>query len=269
MSRFVPERVSAIAASASHTPQAAPLSSSVLSSSSSPAFVSTPSAADVEADGDAPDSANPFLTPPDAGGSGSSRANFGQVNAFENAPAHATIEEGSGGRDESRDNGTIAGRTKRIAGKGDGKIDGGRWGLRGVARWGRSSWARGRGTTPVGSSAGSSESAAGEDEGKGELGLTTNLGTIAWAAPEMLVGDGSRGEYTTKVGGVRRVMGSWRGPRVVVRGQALPCVTETVVVERLAGFRGRKYRFTLFHFLPSVAVPTISVWGRIFPDFGY
>lgn len=32
-----------------------------------------------------------------------------------------------------------------------------------------------------------------------DLGLTTNLGTVAWAAPEMLMGGG---EYTAKVRGV-------------------------------------------------------------------
>lgn len=202
MSRFVPERVSSVAASAQYTPPAAPLSSS-----SSPAFVSKPSAADVEADGETSDSGNPFSIPPGAGGSGSSsstttRASVGRANAFESASAHAAIEEGSRGGGEGRGNGTAAGGTKRIAGKGDDTGDDGSWGLRGVARWGISSWARGTGTAPAGSSAGNSESAAGEDEGKGELGLTTNLGTVAWAAPEMLVGDGSRGEYTAKVSGV-------------------------------------------------------------------
>ncbi|CAM9146986.1 unnamed protein product, partial [Hapterophycus canaliculatus] len=37
-------------------------------------------------------------------------------------------------------------------------------------------------------------------EGSPDLGLTTNLGTVAWAAPEMLLGgEGGRGEYTSKV----------------------------------------------------------------------
>lgn len=202
MSRFVPERVSAVDASAQYTPPAAPLSSS-----SSPAFGSKPSAADVEADGETSDSGNPFSTTPGAGGSGggssSRKDNVGRANEFESASAHAAIEEGSRGGGEGRGNGTAAGGTKRVAGKGDDAGDGGSWGLRGAARWGISSWARGTGTAPAGSSAGNSESAAGEDGGKGELGLTTNLGTVAWAAPEMLVGDGSRGEYTAKVSGVR------------------------------------------------------------------
>lgn len=173
-----------------------------------PAFVmSTPSSAEVEAGGETPDSGNRFSTPPDACGSGSSRADVGQVDALDSTSAHAAAEDGPGGGGEGRDSRTVAGgRTKRTAGIGDGKGEGGSRGLRGAARWGRNSWARGTGTTPVGSSAGNSGSAAGEDEGKGELGLTTNLGTVAWAAPEMLVGDGSRGEYTAKVGGVRSVM---------------------------------------------------------------
>lgn len=211
MSRFVPQPASAIAASGSFTPPVAPSSSSGLGNASSPA-----ADVDVEADGEAPDFANnPFSTPPDArGGSGSSssssRADAGQANTFESTSAHATIEEGSRGGAEGRGNGTGAGRTKRTAGKGDIKDDGGSWGLRGATRWGRKSLARGTGTgtTPAGSSPRNSESAAGEVEGKGELGLTTNLGTVAWAAPEMLGADGSRGEYTAKVGGVRWEMGN-------------------------------------------------------------
>ncbi|CAM9808478.1 unnamed protein product, partial [Laminaria digitata] len=172
MSRFVPQPASAIAASGSYTPPVAPSSSSGLGYASSPA-----ADVDVEADGEAPDFANnPFSTPPDArGGSGSSssssRADAGQANTFESTSAHATIEEGSRGGAEGRGNGT-------------GADDFGSWGLRGATRWGRKSLARGTGTgtTPA-----------------GKLGLTTNLGTVAWAAPEMLGADGSRGEYTAKV----------------------------------------------------------------------
>ena len=269
MSRFVPERMSAVAAPTSYTPPAAPLSSSVLSNASMPAFVtSAPSSAEVEAGGETPDSGNPFSTPPDACGSGRSRADLGQADAFDGTSAHAATEEGPGGGGEGRDSGTVAGgRTKRSAGIGDGRDDGGSWGLRGAARWGRSSWARGMGATPVGSSAGSSGSAAGDDEGKGELGLTTNLGTVAWAAPEMLVGDGSRGEYTAKVGGVRSVMCSWfvrgRGCRSV--GKRCLTLAETVCGRtRFVGNRGRRYRPTLFYSRPSVAVPAISVSGEEF-----
>lgn len=36
---------------------------------------------------------------------------------------------------------------------------------------------------------------------RAELSLTTNIGTVAWAAPEMLMGgESGRGEYTAKVG---------------------------------------------------------------------
>lgn len=49
-----------------------------------------------------------------------------------------------------------------------------------------------------GAADGGAASAAG---GREEIGLTTNLGTVAWAAPEMLLaGEGGRGEYTSKVG---------------------------------------------------------------------
>lgn len=45
---------------------------------------------------------------------------------------------------------------------------------------------------------------------KAGLGLTTNLGTVAWAAPEMLlVGEGGRGEYTSKVTEISEQVNSW------------------------------------------------------------
>lgn len=211
MSRFVPQPASAIAASTSYAPPAAPPSSSSVFSASSPSFGSPPSA-DVKADGDAPDSANnPFSAPLDARGSGSSRVDPTQDNALESTAkniAHGNIEEGPTGGGEGRGNGTTAGRKKRVGGKNNGD----NWGFRGASRWGRSSWGPGTATTPArGTSAGnSSDSAAGEGEKKGELGLTTNVGTMAWAAPEMLLGgDGGRGEYTVKVGGACRVMGAW------------------------------------------------------------
>eukprot|EP00904_Undaria_pinnatifida_P005064 jgi/Undpi1/1688/HiC_scaffold_11.g05078.m1 len=201
MSRFVPQPASAIAASTSYAPPAAPPSSSSVFSASSPSFGSPPSA-DVKADGDAPDSANnPFSAPLDARGSGSSRVDPTQDNALESTAkniAHGNIEEGPTGGGEGRGNGTTAGRKKRVGGKNNGD----NWGFRGASRWGRSSWGPGTATTPArGTSAGnSSDSAAGEGEKKGELGLTTNVGTMAWAAPEMLLGgDGGRGEYTVKV----------------------------------------------------------------------
>ncbi|CAM9160203.1 unnamed protein product [Ectocarpus sp. 4 AP-2014] len=67
-----------------------------------------------------------------------------------------------------------------------GRGGGGRVGgaLSGVARWGRDS----------------RPTAGGAGAGERGLGLTTNLGTVAWAAPEMLRGgEGGRAEYTAKV----------------------------------------------------------------------
>lgn len=58
--------------------------------------------------------------------------------------------------------------------------------------------AKRRGSPQAGGRGGAGRVAAGA--GTGDLGLTTNLGTVAWAAPEMLLsGEGGRGEYTSKV----------------------------------------------------------------------
>lgn len=75
-----------------------------------------------------------------------------------------------------------------------GRGGGGRVGgvLSGVARWGR-------GARPT------AGGAAAEERG---LGLTTNLGTVAWAAPEMLRGaEGGRAEYTAKVSRRKLLLG--------------------------------------------------------------
>lgn len=87
------------------------------------------------------------------------------------------------------------------------KSDGRGWGLRSAIRWGKGLKADpetvasnrsgvGGGITPRRSDvAGTAGLGRRED-----LGLTTNLGTVAWAAPEMLIaGEGGRGEYTSKV----------------------------------------------------------------------
>lgn len=72
--------------------------------------------------------------------------------------------------------------------------------IRGVVRWGRGA----RTTTTTADVMGADEVVEPRGSGGGgrreERRLTTNLGTVAWAAPEMLFGgqDG-RGEYTAKV----------------------------------------------------------------------
>lgn len=80
-------------------------------------------------------------------------------------------------------------------------------GLRGSARWARggvkapgmvSGGAVGSGRGGRAGGGGAAE--RGSDREFVGLGLTTNLGTVAWAAPEMLLGgEGGRGEYTSKV----------------------------------------------------------------------
>lgn len=67
--------------------------------------------------------------------------------------------------------------------------------IRGVVRWGRGSR-----STAAGAGIGATGRGADWGDEEEEPGLTTNLGTVAWAAPEMLLGGpGGRGEYTAKV----------------------------------------------------------------------
>lgn len=97
-------------------------------------------------------------------------------------------------------NGSDGGVSSGGWGAGIGGGGGGSWGLRRAVHWGRG-W-RAPGTAGSGA-AGRDDGAGTERGGRGEeVGLTTNLGTVAWAAPEMLSGGGSRrAEYTAKVNG--------------------------------------------------------------------
>lgn len=122
-------------------------------------------------------------------------------------PGRGALEEKTDTRsssDETENEGELTGVSGGSTDETRGRNDGSSWGLRGAVRWARGFGASGPlaagGVSPVG------REETTQGGGKGELGLTTNLGTVAWAAPEMLLsGEGGKGEYTSKVsGGVLR-----------------------------------------------------------------
>ena len=119
--------------------------------------------------------------------------------ASRGASSSIEIASGGSGTGGGDGRGRTAASVPRDGGPAAGGGGGGRVGdaIRGVVRWGRGSRSTAAGAGGGGGAAGRGAPGQQEEE---EPGLTTNLGTVAWAAPEMLLGgQGGRGEYTAKV----------------------------------------------------------------------
>lgn len=178
MSRFVPEPVPAIASLSARGSSSPPPPSNASSTSRT--------VADDASTGSRNPPQHPLATP--HGGYSNNEPDVGrseEEKTGSNVEVSSTLEGsiGGGGRIDSSNGSSGSGN------QGDGS-----WRLGGGDR-GR----RGKKATVV---AGSTKPDTAGREGRrtAELGLTTNLGTVAWAAPEMLAGgEDGRGEYTSKV----------------------------------------------------------------------
>lgn len=183
MSRFVPKPALPLRGS--------PSTSSTLSSSSSSGTTAAPT----------PGSPSPAV-------STASSKRLGTVNESSSShPLDTTAAEADESTSEARSHEEQkSSRTSGLSsfvetpdGAGPGAGLASRW------RFGRGAGHRGGGARAGGASDGARQGAGEQDRkaeaGRVEMGLTTNVGTVAWAAPEMLVGgEGGRGEYTAKVG---------------------------------------------------------------------